>query len=445
MAPCSREDKTELRSSPTLVGPEADRPLPAGDNFGLEGDTLGIHDGDLNDSIQHILHRNCNTVSRLAASRTPELSKVTGKIGKMIAADMEARLLRAARAKGRGDSSRDKGRNSSSLDTWASDILEWTKSQPLPLGNESDGGNDSDESDGGDDSNESDGGNDSDEGDEGTDSDGSDEGQYSDDSELLGMDADYVTPFFESFMLFVAHHINEYFVCDRASELLDPEDCRLILPIASSDMEDEDSDASSVAYVDPADFAAFEYGMFPIGGGMERQVAPAPHLVVGGAEVVRHKSDYGEAEQRLAKKTKALFFNQHNRRFAWGLTARSCTVCAYVFGVDDIWASTDMDIASAEGRQALISLLVDWSLCPVDRLGFDPSIRYSPSWSSVNPYLEIDVYEVDENTSHARKRTYYSQRCIGAADRLTGRHARYFAASTDPKSMGEPAFLIKDV
>ncbi|KAJ2691955.1 hypothetical protein H4218_006419, partial [Coemansia sp. IMI 209128] len=246
-------------------------------------------------------------------------------------------------------------------------------------------------------------------------------------------------------MLFVAHHINEYFMHDRASGLLGPEDCRLILPIASCDMEDEDSDASSVAYVDPADFAAFEYGVFPIGSSVERQVVPAPHLVVGGAEVVRHKSDYGEAEQRLAKKTKALFFNQHNRRFAWGLTARSCTVCAYVFGMDDIWASTDMDIASAEGRQALISLLVDWSLCPVDRLGFDPSIRYSPIWSSVNPYLEIDVYEVDENTSHARKRTYYSQRCIGAADCLTGRRARYFAASTDPKSMGEPAFLIKDV
>ncbi|KAJ2689776.1 hypothetical protein IWW39_001242 [Coemansia spiralis] len=412
MSPHSREDKTELRSSPTLVDPETDRPLPAGVGFGLEGDTLGIYDGDLSDSIQHILHHNCDAVCKLAAPRMPELSKVAGKIGEMIAADMEAHLLRTTRAKGRGNSSRNKGRNSSSLYTWALDILEWTKSNPLPSGNENDD---------------------------------SDEGQNSDDSELVGMDADYIAPFLGSFMLFVAHHINEYFMCDRASGLLGPEDSRLILPIASCDMEDEDSDASSVAYVDPADFAAFEYGMFSIGSGMERQVAPAPHLVVGSVEVLRHKSDYGEAEQRLAKKTKALFFSQHNRRFAWGLTARSCTVRTYVFGMDDIWASTDMDIASTEGRQALVSLLVDWSLCPVDCLGFDPSIRYSPSWSSVNPYLEIDAYEVDENTSHARKRTYYSQWCVGAADRLTGRRTRYFAASTDPKSMGEPAFLIKDV
>ncbi|KAJ2348057.1 hypothetical protein GGH91_001556 [Coemansia sp. RSA 2671] len=415
MAPRSREDETELRSSPTLVDPEADHPLPAGVGFGLGGDTLGIHDGDLNDSIQHILRRNCDAVYKLAAPRTPELSKVAGKIGKMIAADMEARLLRATRAKGRGNNSRDKGRNSSSLDTWALDILEWTKSQPLPLGNESDGGGDSDES------------------------------QYSDESNHTGIYADYVATFFESLMLFVAHHINEYFMHDRASRFLGPEDCRLILPIARNNKEAEGSDASSVAYVDPADFAAFEYGMFPIGSSVEKQMALAPHLVVGGAEVVRHKSDYGEAEQRLAKKTKALFFNQHNRRFALGLTARSCTVCAYVFGVDDIWASTDMDISSTEGRQALVSLLVDWSLCPVNRLGFDPSIRYILDGDNGYPYLKIDVYEVGENTSHARKRAYYSQRCVGAADRLTGRRTRYFAASTDPKSMGEPAFLIKDV
>ncbi|KAJ1813367.1 hypothetical protein GGH91_003524, partial [Coemansia sp. RSA 2671] len=80
MAPRPREDETELRSSPTLVGPEADHPLPAGVGFGLGGDTLGIHDGDLNDSIQHILRRNCDAVCKLAAPRTPELSKVAGKI-----------------------------------------------------------------------------------------------------------------------------------------------------------------------------------------------------------------------------------------------------------------------------------------------------------------------------------------------------------------------------
>ncbi|KAJ2011721.1 hypothetical protein GGI06_004421 [Coemansia sp. S85] len=147
----------------------------------------------------------------------------------------------------------------------------------------------------------------------------------------------------------------------------------------------------------------------------------------------------------MAAKTKELFFNQHNRRFAWGLTASSCTIRAYVFGKDDIWASAKMDIASTEGRLAFISLLVDWSLCPVDRLGFDPSIRYVLDGDSGRPYLEIDVHKMNESTGQMEKRTYYSQRCVGAADRLTGRHARYFAVSTDPQSMDKPAFLIKDV
>ncbi|KAJ2011532.1 Mitochondrial matrix iron chaperone, partial [Coemansia sp. S85] len=98
--------------------------------------------------------------------------------------------------------------------------------------------------------------------------------------------------------------------------------------------------------------------------------------VLAWAGVARDFDDRVRAEIMMAAKTKELFFNQHNRRFALGLTASSCTIRAYVFGKGDIWASAKMDIASAEGRLTFISLLVDWSLCPVDRLGFDPSIRY---------------------------------------------------------------------
>ncbi|KAJ2859507.1 hypothetical protein GGH94_006071 [Coemansia aciculifera] len=104
-----------------------------------------------------------------------------------------------------------------------------------------------------------------------------------------------------------------------------------------------------------------------------------------------------------------------------------------------------MDISSAKGRRAFISLLVDWSLCSVDRLVFDPSIRYVVDGSVGGPYLEIDVHEMDESTGKVEPHTYYSQRCLGAADRLFGRHARYFAASTSRKSMDRPTFLIKDV
>ncbi|KAJ2740761.1 hypothetical protein GGI19_007053, partial [Coemansia pectinata] len=104
-----------------------------------------------------------------------------------------------------------------------------------------------------------------------------------------------------------------------------------------------------------------------------------------------------------------------------------------------------MDISSAKGRRAFISLLVDWSLCSVDCLGFDPSIRYVVDGSVGGPYLEIDVHEVDESTGNVGHCTYYSQRCVGTTDHLTGRRPRYFAASTSRETLNTPAFLIKDV
>ncbi|KAJ2812771.1 hypothetical protein H4S07_001170 [Coemansia furcata] len=280
-----------------------------------------------------------------------------------------------------------------------------------------------------------------------------DDSQHSDDSEDTRLEADYVSPCYEAFLLFVAHHINKHFTKPNKTGCPNLVDHRLILPIVNKDAETEnsDTDTSSMDYIDdvdyddPANFANVDCGMFPIGSIVERQGAPAPHLVVADAEIVRCKDDYSEAELRLARKTKALFFNQHNRRFAWGLAISSRTIYAYVFGADDIWASTEINISSAKGRQAFISLLVSWSLCSVDRLGFDPTIRYEIDRVSGGPYLEIDLLEMDEKMDQVERRTYYSQQCVGAADHLTGRHARYFTASTRRDSMDKPTFLIKDV
>ncbi|KAJ2058753.1 hypothetical protein GGI08_003363 [Coemansia sp. S2] len=257
-------------------------------------------------------------------------------------------------------------------------------------------------------------------------------------------------------MLFIAHHIKEHFRYHGDTGFLKPGDCRLILPIANknidaehTDIDSADSDSSTnlymPGYVNPTDFFSVECGMFPLSSSMEKQAAPAPHLVFADAEMVGHPDNYTKAELRLASKTKALFFNQHNRRFAWGLTVSNRTIHAYIFGPDDIWASTAMDISGEKGRRAFISLLVDWSLCSVDRLGFDPSIRYIVDRRVGGPYLEIDVHEMDRSTGKAEPRTYYSQRCLGATDHLFGCHARYFAASDNPESMDKPAFLIKDL
>ncbi|KAJ2870223.1 hypothetical protein GGH93_005733, partial [Coemansia aciculifera] len=228
--------------------------------------------------------------------------------------------------------------------------------------------------------------------------------------------------------------------------LLKPEDCRLILPIANQSREVECADILSTGCVNSTDFACVECGMFPLSSNVERLAASAPHLIIADTEIGNYLDGHNRAELRLATRTKTLYFYQQNCRFAWGLTASKRTIHAYVFGPDDIWVSTEMNITSIKGCQALISLLVNWLLSPIDSLGFDPSIRYLVDGSiDSDPYLEIDVDEMDESTGRVEQRTYYSQQCVGAADRLTGRHDRYFAASTSLGMLGTPEFLVKEM
>ncbi|KAJ2242964.1 hypothetical protein GGI13_006769 [Coemansia sp. RSA 455] len=388
-----------------MVDDGPDHPVLAGEDLGFS-DTSGNCDDGLDDLFQRILRRNCDAVGHLAAPSDPDLRTVVGRIASEIAADLEPRMLRAAPRKGRTSDPRGNGRANEPLGVWARGILVWTGGQYLPPSTGS---------------------------------------RNIKDSGPTRLAADDIAPFFESLMLFVAYHIMEYFNKYIATGVLKPEDCRLILPVANKNMDAEHTDIDSADYVDPTDFFSVKCGMFPLSSSVERQKAPAPHLVFADTEIVEHPEYYKKAELRLATKTKALFFNQHNRRFAWGLAVSNCTIHAYVFGPDDIWASTAMDISDIKGRRAFISLLVNWSLCAVDRLGFDPNIRYVVDRCVGGPYLEIDVHEMGESTGKVEPRTYYSQQCLGATDRLTGCHARYFAASASPESMDKPVFLIKDM
>ncbi|KAJ2467441.1 hypothetical protein GGI03_001561 [Coemansia sp. RSA 2337] len=223
------------------------------------------------------------------------------------------------------------------------------------------------------------------------------------------------------------------------------EDCRLILPVIDEDMDGEWTEFNSADYVSLTALSRIACGMFPISSREERQVASTYHNIVAEVEIATDSDGLDGAVQGLAESTRVLFSNQLNRRFAWGLTASNRTIHSYVFGPDDIWQSTEMDITSAKGRQAFISLLVSWSLCPIDSLGFDPSIRYVVDERVGDPYLEIDVHAKNESTGLMHKHTYYSNMCIGSTDQLTGSRARYFATTSCPGMMNTPDLLVKDM
>ncbi|KAJ2105369.1 hypothetical protein IW146_008254 [Coemansia sp. RSA 922] len=269
--------------------------------------------------------------------------------------------------------------------------------------------------------------------------------EHSSDSQLTVWEANRITPSFEAFLLFVAHYVKTYVKHDRSVGKSMSEDCRLTLPVIDEDMDGEWTEFNSADYVSLTALSRIACGMFPISSREERQVASTYHNIVAEVEIATDSDGLDGAVQGLAESTRVLFSNQLNRRFAWGLTASNRTIHSYVFGPDDIWQSTEMDITSAKGRQAFISLLVSWSLCPIDSLGFDPSIRYVVDERVGDPYLEIDVHAKNESTGLMHKHTYYSNMCIGSTDQLTGSRARYFATTSCPGMMNTPDLLVKDI
>ncbi|KAJ2332690.1 hypothetical protein GGI00_002677 [Coemansia sp. RSA 2681] len=351
--------------------------------------------------LQDASHSDCEAVWKLATPRTPALRATAGELATMIAADLEACLSKAAVNKSRHSHPWIKADINDQLDAWAMDILDWTGFSAPTTGADSEPGIK---------------------------------------LKPTPLTAESIGPCYESFLLFVAHRVKVYADEKAAAGDLKPEDCRLLLPIVSNDIYTEGF--SDVDY--PRDLVHIACGMFPPSSSVESQAAPEPHLVVASAEIASSQDEFEAAVHRLANDAKALYFTQHSRRFAWGLTICCRTVRAYVYGPDAIWISGDIDITSAAGRQALISLLVDWSLSSVDCLGFDPSIRYALDSEVVGPYLEIDVHEKNKRTGKVASCTYYSKRCVVAAASLTGRHSRYFVASASLETMDDPTALVKD-
>ncbi|KAJ2336221.1 hypothetical protein GGH92_007820, partial [Coemansia sp. RSA 2673] len=270
---------------------------------------------------------------------------MVGKLARKIAADLETRLSMAAQRRGPYATYGDKTyynypprakRGVKSLDDWAMDILKWTN-YPAPtvrVGS-----------------------------------------QHKKKPKLISLEADSVAPSYEAFFLFVAHYVKAH-ISGVDTTGLKSEDCRLILAITKNDTDDDNTNVYVVGRDDSTEFSNVECGMFPLSSCVERQTMSAPHLIVANVEIVRHLDFFYKAEPKLVRKTKKLFTHQHNRRFAWGLAASCHTVHAYVFGPEDIWQSSKIDVSGSKGRRELVSLLVDWSLCSVDRLGFDPTIRY---------------------------------------------------------------------
>ncbi|KAJ1850854.1 hypothetical protein LPJ76_006324 [Coemansia sp. RSA 638] len=123
---------------------------------------------------------------------------------------------------------------------------------------------------------------------------------------------------------------------------------------------------------------------------------------------------------------------------------------------DGLFISPAMRISELAGRKMLISWLVRWSMCPEDRLGYDPTMCRVIGQSDVDvngsdnddPVDDIR-YMVDCYDDKTKKKIkYVTKRTIMPADTLLGRHTRCFVATrysgSGTGSSGEEV-AIKDV
>ncbi|KAJ2450296.1 hypothetical protein EV183_004390, partial [Coemansia sp. RSA 2336] len=148
------------------------------------------------------------------------------------------------------------------------------------------------------------------------------------------------------------------------------------------------------------------------------------------------RAEGDKALAQLVDNSTNIYLTQLDRRFLWGLTICASSVYAVLMTHDRVLVSPAMDIREAEGRKQFISLLVYWSMCPQERLGYDPTIRrckpdvfQTITGNSVQDEIDSITYEIDcYDDKDCQWHTYISVRTIAGARRCMGRHTRTIIA-----------------
>ncbi|KAJ2714455.1 hypothetical protein H4R19_001721 [Coemansia spiralis] len=148
---------------------------------------------------------------------------------------------------------------------------------------------------------------------------------------------------------------------------------------------------------------------------------------------------------------------QYFRRFAWGLTQCGSMACVSVFVNGGAVASNGMDLRTKAGRCKYISILVNWSVCELHMLGYDPTIK----WLRPLNCWQVDVPDALSRTGRASSAKaeittfktvpYYFKTAIEVPYDLFGKHSRRFLATpvkptvrVDDEHPIVPTVIVKD-
>ncbi|KAJ2116762.1 hypothetical protein IW146_001274 [Coemansia sp. RSA 922] len=145
--------------------------------------------------------------------------------------------------------------------------------------------------------------------------------------------------------------------------------------------------------------------------------------------VIKLKGDedgFKDAFKRLYMNAREMYQQQHNLRFAWGVTVCGRLVRVCHFGHDRAIFSCNMDVTTPEGRRSFIKVLVNWSFCEESQLGRDPTMEYLHDlrcWQIACPSEKGCMGE------GADVKYYYFSTVRCQAERVFGRHTRCFLAT----------------
>ncbi|KAI9469393.1 hypothetical protein BX667DRAFT_509517 [Coemansia mojavensis] len=234
-------------------------------------------------------------------------------------------------------------------------------------------------------------------------------------------------------------------------DLSDPElaerdaDWRLVLPGECNDFKPIDSNSSRQPDM------CFQLDAIDSNVGTRNIQRYIDTFAIAEAKRLDTRAEGDKALAQLVDNSTNIYLAQLDRRFLWGLTVCASSVYAALMIHDKVLVSPAMDIRKAEGRKQFISLLVYWSMCPQERLGYDPTIRrcepgelQSMTGDSVQDEMDSITYEIDCYDDKERQwHTYVSVRTIAGASRCMGRHTRTIIArrkhETDASAISTPA------
>ncbi|KAJ2781126.1 hypothetical protein H4R18_003068 [Coemansia javaensis] len=206
---------------------------------------------------------------------------------------------------------------------------------------------------------------------------------------------------------------------------------RLLLPFADTDIKPDGADENQRMCI--------LLRLCALDDAVRLQGETSIHSVFAGVELKFDPRERVDVLTQVVEYAQQIYAKQCGRRYVWGVTVCCAEVRACVLLHDAVLVSPAMDFAQATGREQLVRLLVDMSVCDVAQLGLDPTIRHIPGSASVL----VDCFD-DSSSSSRPWAQYRLTKWLFSDAGAMGRHTRCFLAQRADGGDDAEEVVIKD-